>query len=69
MPAALPALEALHKAWSSCAEWDKYYDFADALQAGISKLDGYYDKTSSSNAYTFAMREYRYFLCIILLFA
>ncbi|GBE78338.1 hypothetical protein SCP_0112230 [Sparassis crispa] len=35
---ALPALEALHKAWSNRVEQEKYTPFAKALKAGIAKI-------------------------------
>ena len=47
------------KAW-------KVTEHNNALLAGIAKLDGYYDKTSSSDADTFAICEDRYFLRIII---
>lgn len=52
---ALPALEALHKAWTKRAARDKYADFIPALDAGLAKIEEYYDRTSQSDAYTFAM--------------
>jgi hypothetical protein len=55
---ALPALEALHKAWSSRVERPKYADFTDALQAGIDKISEYYEKAADSDAYVFAMRTF-----------
>ncbi|RXW23821.1 hypothetical protein EST38_g1987 [Candolleomyces aberdarensis] len=51
----LPALERLHKAWSSRAKKDKYEQYKPALKAGIAKIEEYYDKTSFSHAYTMAM--------------
>jgi hypothetical protein len=51
----LPALEALHKAWSKWVGREKYGDFIPALSAGLAKIEEYYDRTSDSNAYTFAM--------------
>lgn len=53
----LPALEALHKAWSSRATRPKYADFEHAIEKGLSKVSEYYDKTSSSDVYTLAMIE------------
>jgi hypothetical protein len=53
----LPALEALHKAWSSRAEKEKYSDFQGALNDAAAKIAEYYDKTSTSDAFIFAMRE------------
>lgn len=52
---AIPALEALHKAWSSRAERVKYKRFAPALEAGCAKIDEYYEKTTESPAYIMAM--------------
>ncbi|KAL1939214.1 hypothetical protein VTO73DRAFT_10255 [Trametes versicolor] len=51
----LPALEALHKAWSSRATRSKYAHFESAIDKGLSKVAEYYDKTSSSDVYTLAM--------------
>ncbi|KAJ7659106.1 ribonuclease H-like domain-containing protein [Mycena polygramma] len=52
---ALPALEALHDGWTQCADDPKYSVFADALNQALAKVDEYYQKTSNSNAYMFAM--------------
>jgi hypothetical protein len=52
---AIPALEALHKAWSSRADRPKYGRFADALNAACNKIDEYYKKTTKSAAYIVAM--------------
>ncbi|KAF8233426.1 hypothetical protein L208DRAFT_1266782, partial [Tricholoma matsutake] len=51
----LPALEALHKAWTKQADRSKYRDFVPALKAGLDKIEEYYDRTADSDAYTFAM--------------
>ncbi|KAJ3522295.1 hypothetical protein NMY22_g11953 [Coprinellus aureogranulatus] len=51
----LPALERLHRAWSSRKDKKKYEPFKDALEAGLAKIEEYYDKTSTSHAYTMAM--------------
>lgn len=53
---ALPALEAIHKAWTTRQTREKYKDFLPALKAGLTKIEEYYDRTSDSDAYTFAMR-------------
>jgi hypothetical protein len=53
---AIPALETLHKAWSSCSERLKYARFAPALKAAAGKLDEYYEKTTESPAYIMTMR-------------
>ena len=52
---AIPALETLHRAWSSCAERPKYACFAPALSAAAQKIDEYYEKTTDSLAYIMAM--------------
>ena len=52
---AIPALEALYRAWSSCAERTKYQRFAYALERAYTKIDGYYEKTTESLAYIMAM--------------
>jgi len=52
---ALPALEALHKAWTKRAKCIKYIDFVPALNTGLAKIAEYYDHTADSDAYTFAM--------------
>jgi len=52
---ALPALEALHKAWTTRSACEKYKDFSPALQAGLTKIEEYYDRTSDSDTYMFAM--------------
>jgi hypothetical protein len=54
---AIPALETLHKAWSSRAEKLKYAHFGPALKAAAAKLDEYYKKTTDSPAYIMAMCE------------
>jgi hypothetical protein len=52
---AIPALEALHRAWSSRAERPKYERFDDALKSAFEKIDEYYEKTTESPAYIMAM--------------
>jgi hypothetical protein len=53
---AIPALEALHKAWLSRASRPKYAPFARALYAACDKIDKYHKKTADSPAYIMAMR-------------
>jgi len=60
----IPALEALHKAWSSQAKRPKYQDFAEALNAAAEKIEEHYDKTSTSHAYTLVMCEYSFLISI-----
>ncbi|KAG6888672.1 hypothetical protein C0992_007879 [Termitomyces sp. T32_za158] len=52
---AIPALEALHRAWSSCAICVKYTGFSSALQSACQKIDDYYEKMTDSPAYIMAM--------------
>ncbi|KAG6895056.1 hypothetical protein C0992_003343 [Termitomyces sp. T32_za158] len=52
---AIPALEALHRAWSSHASRIKYTVFSTSLQAACQKIDDYYEKTTNSPAYIMAM--------------
>jgi hypothetical protein len=52
---AIPALEALHRAWSTRADRPKYEPFATALHAACTKIDDYYEKTTESPAYIMAM--------------
>jgi len=40
---ALPALEALHKAWTTRLSHGKYKDFFPALQARLTKVEEYYN--------------------------
>jgi hypothetical protein len=58
---AIPALEALYKAWSSRADADdrpKYLPFTPALRAACAKIDQYYEKTTESPAYIMSMSTY-----------
>ncbi|KAN0091029.1 hypothetical protein V8E55_004595, partial [Tylopilus felleus] len=50
----LPALEALHKVWSTWARSQKYSKFSDALDTGLQKISTYYNRTSTSDAYIIA---------------
>lgn len=52
---ALPALEALHKAWYTRSTKNEYIDFWPALEAGLQKVANYYEKTADSDAYFMAM--------------
>ncbi|KAI0273134.1 hypothetical protein BGY98DRAFT_936386 [Russula aff. rugulosa BPL654] len=47
----IPALEALHKAWSSCVDRPEFEPFAPALCAAYEKINEYYEKTTESPAY------------------
>ncbi|KAG2111385.1 hypothetical protein BD769DRAFT_1674378 [Suillus cothurnatus] len=52
---AIPALETLHRTWSSCARRPKYAHFAPALLSAAQKLDKYYEKTTGSPSYVMTM--------------
>ncbi|KIK72807.1 hypothetical protein PAXRUDRAFT_179887 [Paxillus rubicundulus Ve08.2h10] len=52
---ALPALEALHKAWDSHSIQSKYMIFSTGLNAGVNKIVEYYGCTADLDAYTMAM--------------
>lgn len=54
---AIPALEALHKAWSARLARLKYGHFKKPLQAAIDKIAAYYKKTGGADAYIIAMCE------------
>ena len=55
---ALPALEALHMAWDSRTTKPEYSDFWPALEAGVNKINYYYDRMSINELYTIAMCKY-----------
>ncbi|KAJ7817712.1 hypothetical protein B0H14DRAFT_2601876 [Mycena olivaceomarginata] len=52
---ALPALESLHTSWTQLAADPRYTHFVLAIEEALEKVDEYYQKTSNSDAYTFAM--------------
>ena len=58
---AIPALETLHKAWSSRAEKPKYARFSHALKTAAAKLDEYYEKMTDSPAYVIAICSFFFF--------
>ena len=58
---AIPALEALHRAWSSHAGHLKYDQFVNALKAACTKIDNYYEKTTESPAYIMTMSMFLLF--------
>ena len=62
---ALPTLEALHKAWTKRAARSKYHDFIPALEAGLAKIEEYYDHTADSDMYTFAICEITFLSCFV----
>ncbi|KAJ6553064.1 hypothetical protein B0H19DRAFT_157702 [Mycena capillaripes] len=52
---AIPALEALHSAWSKRALLPEYNHYAPALNKAAEKIDEYYQKTSRSTVQVMAM--------------
>ncbi|TFY77607.1 hypothetical protein EWM64_g6405 [Hericium alpestre] len=52
---ALPALEALHKVWTTRFGKAKYADFKPALEAAIAKVSEYYDLMHNHDAFIIAM--------------
>ena len=52
---AIPALEALHRVWSSRAGRSKFQPFTSALHAACKKIDEYYEKTTESPPYIMSM--------------
>jgi hypothetical protein len=72
---ALPALEALRKAWSTRRDKIKYSDFTHPLTQAINKITEYYEKSAESDAFILAMGKFviisvktllvRYLHCVI----
>ncbi|KAG1900855.1 uncharacterized protein F5891DRAFT_980060 [Suillus fuscotomentosus] len=52
---ALPALEGLHKAWTSRSNSSKYAPFHTALTAATEKIQEYYEKSAECDAYIISM--------------
>lgn len=61
---AIPALEALHKAWSSRQHKIKYSVFREPLTVELAKLADYYKKSADCEAYLIAMRKYITIICV-----
>jgi hypothetical protein len=59
---ALPALEKLHTAWDKAAIKPCYAPFVPALDAGMEKLDEYYQHTAAFDAHIMAMGKYQILL-------
>ena len=51
----IPALEALHTTWKNRTNNSKYELFLHCLEMAMDKVKEYYDKTATSDAYTFVM--------------
>jgi len=52
---ALPALEGLHKAWTSRSNSPKYSPFHAGLAAATNKIQEYYEKSAECDAYIIGM--------------
>ncbi|KAJ3816107.1 hypothetical protein F5880DRAFT_1619778 [Lentinula raphanica] len=51
----IPALEALHRAWSTRSTRLKYSEFRPALEDGVAKVTEYYEKITDNQAYVLSM--------------
>ena len=58
----IPALEALHTAWKNCSNNAKYALFSHGLEKAMEKVEEYYDKMATSDAYTFVMGAHAHYL-------
>ena len=59
---AVPALEKLYATWEKQRSMPEARPFKNALDAGLKKVNEYYEKTSASDAHIMAMRIYIFFL-------
>ena len=55
---ALPALERLYTAWKKASKKSRYASFVPALEAGMQKLDQYYNRSAQSDAHIMAMGKF-----------
>ncbi|KAK6987994.1 ribonuclease H-like domain-containing protein [Favolaschia claudopus] len=55
MHLAIPALESIHRNWEEQAEKISNVEFKPALDAGLAKIEEYYNKVTDSEAYLFCM--------------
>lgn len=55
---AVPALEKLYSTWEKQRGMPEAEPFINALNAGLKKVNEYYEKTSASDAHIMAMRMY-----------
>ena len=51
----LPTLEKLYVSWEKAASKERYQSFIPALDAGMAKLDEYYQRSAESDAHIMAM--------------
>ena len=52
---ALPALEKLYAVWEKASGKSRYLSFVPALNAGMAKLNQYYERSAESDAHILAM--------------
>ena len=52
---ALPALERMYAAWEKASSKSCYVFFVPALEAGMAKLDQYYQRSAASDTHIMAM--------------
>ena len=52
---ALPALERMYAAWEKASSKPRYAFLVPALEAGMAKLDQYYQRSAASDAHIMAM--------------
>ena len=52
---ALPAIEMMYAQWDKTSSKPRYHSFVPALQAGMGKLNEYYQRTAASDAHIIAM--------------
>jgi hypothetical protein len=52
---ALPAIERLYTSWEKASTKSRYEGFVPALNAGMAKLNTYYERSAESDAHIMAM--------------
>lgn len=57
---ALPAIEKMYGAWEKASEKSRYAVFKPALEAGMAKLDEYYQRTAASDAHIITMGKHKF---------
>ena len=55
---ALPAIEKLYTSWEKASTKSRYQSFVPALNAGMTKLNTYYERSAESDAHIMAMGAY-----------
>ena len=51
----IPALEQMHRRWTKLINDEQFSEFKEPIQAALDSIRDYYDRTSSCDAYTWAM--------------